>query len=150
MEKTDEQIETVLDDQPKKMFFVIQVSSAGFYQGNYAFIKLDGLPITMEPNESGHFRGLHIVIINPLTGDIEAGKVFDTYKSSAMINLFIKGNFKKGCIVAAACRDECSNALSTEVKTWFASMGSRLIWQLQYREAFAFIGTFGTTSELYE
>ena len=43
----------------------------------------------VESNESGHYRGLHIVIINPFTGIVESAQVFDTYKTSKRLNEFI-------------------------------------------------------------
>lgn len=36
----------------------------------------------MEANENGHFRGLHIGVINQSNGQVIVKKVFDTYKSS--------------------------------------------------------------------
>ena len=40
----------------------------------------------MNPNSSGHYRGLHIVVINPLTGHIITKQVFDTHISSEELN----------------------------------------------------------------
>ena len=44
----------------------------------------------MQENENGHYRGLHVVIFNPVNGNIETAKVFDTYKSSKAFDLFIE------------------------------------------------------------
>lgn len=65
-------------------------------------------------NESKNLRGLHIVIINPDTGEIERAKAFDTYKSSRMIMEFMTEMFElryRGYIIAAACMDDCAKQL---------------------------------------
>ena len=35
----------------------------------------------MDKNENGHYRGLHMVIISPTTGEVILSKVFDTNKT---------------------------------------------------------------------
>lgn len=50
---------------------------------------------------------------------------------------------KDGYIVVAACQDECVTNLSDASKQFFADMGSTEIWNLKYREGFAFIGIKG-------
>ena len=50
---------------------------------------------------------------------------------------------KDGLIVAAACKDECYKELSDDCKLWFVIMGSMSIWDLNYRNSFAFIGIVG-------
>ena len=45
--------------------------SVGFKGGNYAKIIIHDKAINFNQNESGNFRGLHLVIINQLTGKIE-------------------------------------------------------------------------------
>ena len=52
-------------------------------------ITANEFPIVVDKNPSGHYRGLHMVIINPFTGKVEFTQVFDTYKSSTEINEFI-------------------------------------------------------------
>ena len=64
----------------------IEVFSSGFMGTDHAEIGIDNIGIEMDPNESGHFRGLHIVVINPFTGEVEWCQVFDTYKSSKNLN----------------------------------------------------------------
>ena len=61
---------------------VISVVSAGYSGGNKAVIKLNDVPIFVEANDSNHYRGLHIVVINPIHGKILIAKVFDTHASS--------------------------------------------------------------------
>ena len=96
-------------------------------------------------NESGHFRGLHIVVINPLDCSVVFAKVFDTYASSDGFDNFIRtSKIPEGFIIVAACKDDCTAKLSDKAKTWFTTnMGSKEISQLFYRCGFAFIGIFG-------
>ena len=69
--------------------------------------------------------------------------VFDTYESSDKFNEFISKEVPDGHIVVAACKDDCVKNLSTEGKNWFTKLGSKEIWDLQYRHGFAFIGISG-------
>ena len=84
---------------------VATVTSAGFHAGNFANMKLNNdAAITVEPNENGHYRGLHIVIMSPNTGIVVFAKIFDTYKSSEALDSFIENNsYERGHIILAAC-----------------------------------------------
>ena len=47
-------------------------------------------------------------------------------------------------IIIAACQDDCVTNMSDNVKTWFESLGSEIIYQLGHRQGFVFIGkSFG-------
>ncbi len=61
---------------------MVTATSSGENDKDYALITVDGRDVEMMPNENGHYRGLHIAIINPYTGKVEVARVFDTYKSS--------------------------------------------------------------------
>ena len=106
--------------------YVVQVSSAGYNGGDFAKITVNNVPIFMEKNESQHYRGLHIVLIDSNTGSIKLAKVFDTYKSSKAFDNFITSTpIPEGYIIAAACKDDCISNLSDEAIQWFADMGSK-------------------------
>ena len=60
-------------------FILISVSSAGFKAGNFATISINNIPIIVNSNENGHFRGLHIIMINKQNGKILYAQCFDTY-----------------------------------------------------------------------
>ena len=49
---------------------VVQASSSGFDGKNVATVTINDKPVEMEENESQHYRGLHIVVINPKDGAI--------------------------------------------------------------------------------
>ena len=67
----------------------VEVKSAGLNAGNFAEISVNQKLIKLDQNENGHYRGLHIVIINPHTGKVSRAKVFDTYKSAERFDEFI-------------------------------------------------------------
>ena len=84
-----------------------------------------------------------MVVINPQANfTVMISQVFDTYKLTEKLDLFIKGNYvEKGYIVVAACKDDCSTKLTTEHRNWFAEFGSKEIWNLDYRDGFVFVAT---------
>ena len=82
-------------------------------------------------NESGHYRGIHLVVFNTFHGYVDSAKVFDTYKSSDLFEDFIINHpIPDGFLVFAACMDECTFNMSEKVKEWFEDMGSQLISKL--------------------
>lgn len=86
------------------------------------------------------------MVVDPATGKVESAKVFDTYKTSSGFDGFIAKGVPDGFIVVAACKDEFVSNLSESGKQWFAKMGSKDIWRLQFRQGFAFIGKSGITA----
>lgn len=43
---------------------IVQAYSAGFESRDYAMILLNGEAVRVKKNENGHYRGLHIVVID--------------------------------------------------------------------------------------
>lgn len=95
---------------------MIQAKSAGFEAGNFAQILLNGSEVKLQKNEQNIERGLHIVVVDPSNGEVQFGKVFDTYKSSHELDSFISSPIDDGHIVVAACRDDCVTNLSSQAK----------------------------------
>ena len=98
------------------------------------------------PNESGHDRGLHVVIINNSNGKIEFAKVFDTFKSSSQLEQFITQDFLEippGSIIVLACKDECTKEITEGIKKWLINLGCYSMENLKYRCGFVFIGFTG-------
>ena len=74
----------------------------------------------IKTNKNGHLRGLHISIINHISGKLELAQAFDTYKSSTELDLMIDNKaVVPGHIVIAACKDDCVTNLSEKAKKWF-------------------------------
>ena len=99
--------------------------------------------IECNKNENGHFRGLHVVIIDPKTGELKLAEVFDTYKSSERLDRFINHGIPKELIIICACKDDISKNLSTTAKIWLEQMGAKHIYDVEYRQAYAFVGLSG-------
>ena len=140
-----------LGQDPRKLnilseedLFIVSAHSAGYNAGDFAQITINQKLITVERNENDHYRGLHVVLVNPQTGEVELAKAFDTYKAATDFDKFVLNKWRwHGYIVAAACKDECAAKLSLKAKYWFQRMGSKEIWNLGYRQGFSFIGVIG-------
>ena len=82
---------------------IIQSMSSGKQGTNSATIKCNGDLIPIEKNVNGHYRGLHIVLMDPPTGEVKEAKVFDTYEKAEELKAFIEAHKDSGYIVVAAC-----------------------------------------------
>lgn len=61
-------------------------------------------------------------------------RIFDTYDEGEEFDQFIdECKVPEGFIIVAASQDECVTNLSGKGKQWFADMGSKEIWNLEYR-----------------
>ena len=107
--------------------FIVKVSSGGYHAGNKAKITINNVPVTVEHNKNRHFRGMHIVIIDPKKIKVIFSKVFDTYYHSRTFDEFLKENtvISENFIVIAAAQDDAASKLSFTVEKWFISMGSK-------------------------
>ena len=88
---------------------MVQVSSAGVFGGDYAHITINDIPRFVKMNESNNYRGLHIVILDAITGKVVEARVFDTFTSSEPFEKFLAQGFPDGTVFIAACRDECTS-----------------------------------------
>lgn len=59
--------ELIADDYDDDMM-MIQVSSGGLLGGDFARITINKAIVKCEKNESGHYRGLHVVLVNSANG----------------------------------------------------------------------------------
>ena len=124
---------------------VINASSSGFGSANESEITINGEKVVMAINESGNHRGLQLAVIDPQDGHVVYSFCFDTYKSSENLDTFIsEAKIPAGYIVAAACKDDCTKALSQKAKAWLSELGSKEIGNVEYRQAFAFISKVGS------
>ena len=86
-----------------------------------------------------------------------AAKCFDTSEwgfgnDSNDFEDFITYDVPEGCIVVAACQDECARNLSDYGREWFGSMGSEDISNGEDHEqkGFVFIGVSGEKGAAHE
>ena len=129
------------DQSPANKLIVIEVVSAGFHAGSTAKITINDVQVKVERNLGGHYRGLHVVLINPQNGKVEFAQVFDTSESSHPFNAFLAHHeIPEGYIVVAACQDDCRKKMSHKCKRWFKAMGATAVTKLKYRQSYAFIG----------
>lgn len=108
-----------------------------------ALISINDVPVRMQPNYSGNDRGIHVAVVDPFKYKVKMARIFDSFKSWDMFEHFISQNIPRGYIIIAAIKDEKSNGIANNIKTFFSSMGSKCMWSLTFDTAFAFIGKIG-------
>ncbi len=125
----------------------IQIESAGFNDGNYASIKVDGSE-KLQPAR----RGLNVVVVNA-TASIISTKSFDTYGSTTASNefeQFISG-LGNDDVVLISVRDEAFYRLSaTAKKAIREQLGSSKIDNLGFRHSWCIIGRKGSLTAIAE
>lgn len=119
--------------------FSIALASAGYNVGNNAMISIDGAII------GSCSRGINIVEIDEATGIALEHHTFDTYASSVAADDFAKHveGLIAGQLVAVVCKDECSNNMTDRARRAATSLGSRFVWDLNYRDSWALLGRKG-------
>ena len=65
--------------------FVVQIKSAGYNAGNFSKISVNGEEVDIDKFENSGSRGLHIVILDMMDDSLVLSEVFDTYKSSKLL-----------------------------------------------------------------
>ena len=118
---------------------VVRATSAGFEAGNMAEILINNVPVVCEANENGHDRGLHLVVINSLTGAVVTARVFDSHHSGRALRDYVEAAKKlpDGHIVVVACKDDCVSSLPAAAELWLAELGSKEVWKLAWRQGYA-------------
>jgi hypothetical protein len=125
-----------------KLLVNIVAYSAGSEVGDFAHIFVNG--VDASPNE----RGYNIVVIDPVSGAVEARAAFDTFASaenSARLAQFI-AQIPNGKIVAVAVRDEASQNLTQDAVNALRSIGAKEDLRGKFRWSHAVIGVKGAAS----
>ena len=123
-----------------KQRYVIHLYSAGFDDGNWCRIEINGL-IAID----GGLRGHNIVVLDTLTGDVEDKKYFDTLdkeENSDSMAAYI-GRIPQGKIVLVAIRDEGSYRMTEAAYQALESLGSALTRQVKFRDSYVLLGRKG-------
>jgi len=121
--------------------FILKAESAGYTDGNYARISVNGVPVAEQ------HRGHNIAVIAPNTGEVVAYRSFDTWASSdeadAMAN-FING-LEPGSYVLCAVKDDGSYRMTEAAYQSLEGIGSRHCRDVGLRDSWAIIGIKGAT-----
>jgi len=122
--------------------YVIHLYSAGFDDGNWCKIEING-----EAAIDGGHRGHNIVVLDTLTGQIEDKLWFDTLdktENSDSMAAYI-GRIPEGKIVLVAIRDEGSYRMTEAAYQALESLGSALTRQVQFRDSYVLLGRKGAS-----
>ncbi|NOZ57597.1 MAG: hypothetical protein GXO73_12510, partial [Calditrichaeota bacterium] len=116
----------------------IRVESAGYVDGDYARILVEGTPV-IEPQ-----RGHNIAVISP-EGQVVATGTFDVWKYPEQADSLADflNNVEPGYYVAAAIRDEGSKNLNEKAFEAYEGIGSALCRQIGPRDSWAIWGQKG-------
>ncbi|XP_065655773.1 protein O-linked-mannose beta-1,2-N-acetylglucosaminyltransferase 1 isoform X1 [Hydra vulgaris] len=128
--------EGVLPSSSKNMQIKIEAKSGK----DSVYVAVDGIKVYENAIEGDSSRGMHIVVLNEVTGVIMASRVFDTYvpkEDEAMI-LFLN-LLQEGRIVVFMIKDEGSSSLKGSSRNTIKQFGSRFISKINWRDSWAFI-----------
>ncbi|XP_008938574.1 PREDICTED: protein FAM3B, partial [Merops nubicus] len=124
--------------------------------GNYAYRVLSGggkgklakicfedeLLISEEKSNVG--RGINIAIVNYKTGKVTSTNFFDMWEGdhSGEMMAFIK-NAPEGSLLLMVTHDDGSTRLKSDAKKLIEELGSKEIWNMNFRSSWAFIAAKG-------
>lgn len=108
--------------------------------------------IVFSPELENTGRGINAVFINPDTLEIKDQQTFDTYLDVYPLLRYTRDKVPRNTLVLAASFDEVSEGVSIkdmpqrlkeEGRNVFIAMGSRLISEVHFRDAFMLVGQMG-------
>lgn len=97
-------------------------------------------------------RGIHVVVVDILTHDIELAQVYDTHGLEMDTNNFYNtlSILHDQKMVIMAVQDEGAWQLTPPSRQLIESMGSKVIMGLRERQPWAFIGISGQADYVFE
>lgn len=118
----------------------IKCQSAGYYDGNFCKIEINGQTIISEGS-----RGLNVMIVDPEGKMILESTGFDTHISNEESDDFAKliENMDNRMVAIVVCKDDCVEQLTEAAKLAAESLGSKMIRDVQYRDSWCLIGMKG-------
>lgn len=87
-------------------------------------------------------RGINMLVIDDVKMTVTEIQNFDTYEDDSEFQNFMK-KVQKGAIIIIVSYDEISERLSKESRQWINLMGSSLIENVGFRDAFILVGQLG-------
>jgi len=119
---------------------LIDVSSAGISDGNYAYFKKDYRVVLQKPT-----RGFNVIVLSSNSHEVVESKTFDTYgasSASADFANFVKG-VTNGYVVMVGILDAVAVPLNDQVVTVLESLGATQAKNIVFRGSYALIGVKG-------
>ena len=104
--------------------------------------------ITINGVESGlKARGFHVVMLSATDGEVSKKNVFDTFKDASASREMIQfiDSSPDGSIIIIAVVDTAHAKLTQDARKYIASLGSRHVADLDYRETLALVTSKGVT-----
>ncbi|NLT51591.1 MAG: T9SS type A sorting domain-containing protein [Ignavibacteria bacterium] len=118
------------------------INAAGYYDGNYAVIALNGDNILSE----GHLDGFHIAIIDSVSLDIEATERINYWDNTSGFAAELLGylqSIPKGKYLLICSSGGSGSGITAEIRNEIKSFGSTLIDSVGNRHSWALIGYRG-------
>jgi hypothetical protein len=117
----------------------VSISVLAGGQNNYSAILIDGLTATAPQ------RGIHIVVVDSISGQILSQGAFDTYLSPVASDqaAHLLDDAPVGAIVALVTYDEGTTSLTDHFRQSLASVGATETLQDRFGQAYALIGVKG-------
>ena len=98
--------------------------------------------IVLSPETGDGGRGINMLVIDGLTSDMKDIKVFDTYTDDTPFIQYMT-KVAPGSVIMIVTYDEIAEKLSSNSRQWIRMMGSSLIDNVQFRDAFILVGQVG-------
>lgn len=134
----DEHEEKLAERLNENKSLSLQITSAGYHDGNLCKFSIQDKEIIGE-------RGLNVVLINNVDGQIIEYAIYDTHLSAEEAEDFARmvDAIVPGTIVVLAIRDDGIEKLTEAARLACESIGSKCIRQAQYRDSWCIIGRKG-------
>ena len=119
----------------------LQVESAGYDFGNSARILVGGTDV----GAGRYARGLNVAVVDEVSGKVGGFFTYDTNGDRSASDAFAAAieALPVGMLVAVAVKDDAQKRLTDRARRALQTLGSALIWNLEYRASFALIGQKG-------
>ncbi|KYQ88538.1 hypothetical protein DLAC_11262 [Tieghemostelium lacteum] len=128
-----------------KAFIEIRTQSCGNGKSSetlagWARFQINGKPVTTDSK-----RGLNVLVMDQLSGNIVNFQVYDTWESESNSNRFAEliESLPQGRLVAIAVLDDAYQNLNNRARDAIKSLGSTMIDQLKSRDSYSIIGVKG-------